>query len=740
VHLYDAANAPVRPQSPALPFWKDHFVCDGSAELMVSEGEYRYEIERGPEWSAAVKKFTAKAGEVIRIQEKLARIADLAAEGWWSGETHVHRARADVPLLMRAEDLHVASVLTWWNDSDEWQAAPPPAEPVTNFDGTRFFHVVGGEDERQGGALLFHNLKQPLRLARFPGKTREWPSSAKFLDDARNAGAFVEAEKPFWWDFPMWLARGVDAIGIANNHQQRGGMMDSEAWGRARDPVEFPSPLGNGEYSQRLYYRALNCGFRIPPIAGSASGVLPNPVGYNRAYVHCDGALTWEKWWAGLRAGRVFVTNGPLLRVTANGQLPGAVFKADGELRVKIEGRLDSRDPIAAIELVRNGVIEPITLPAEITIREGGWFLVRARADVPHTYRFACTGPWYVESSAPFQPARADAQFFLDWTHERIAQLEKALNEKQRTDAIAPWREAEKFWQQKVAPPASEARPAKNDGELRKWLQIMAWHGYTPAEMRAVLGISEDEIARAIARFDITPSVPPKGDTLHVLPYPGGRHPRIGFLDGAVNPQRETKLSIFPPWADGGYVCLDVPEAIWSNLGLTYLAHTHIDTIWTKQGVKLPQLEWQEVGGVFQIQRTLPNGIVFAVEAAPQRDHVALKMTLRNGTTETLSDLRVQMCAMLKGAHGFESQTNDNKVFEPPFAACRDVSGKRWIIHAWRPIHRAWGNAPCPCLHADPKFPDCPPGETREIHGWLSFFEGDDVRSEFRRIETTWKR
>jgi hypothetical protein len=182
-----------------------------------------------------------------------------------------------------------------------------------------------------------------------------------------------------------------------------------------------------------------------------------------------------------------------------------------------------------------------------------------------------------------------------------------------------------------------------------------------------------------------------------------------------------------------------VPEAIWSNLGLTYLAHTHIDTIWTKQGVKLPQLEWREVGGVFQIERTLPNGIGFAVEATPQRDHVALKMTLKNGTPNTLSDLRVQMCAMLKGARGFESQTNDNKIFEPPFAACRDVSGKRWIIHAWRPIHRAWGNAPCPCLHADPKFPDCPPGETREIHGWLSFFEGDDVRTEFRRIETAWE-
>lgn len=81
-----------------------------------------------------------------------------------------------------------------------------------------------------------------------------------------------------------------------------------------------------------------------------------------------------------------------------------------------------------------------------------------------------------------------------------------------------------------------------------------------------------------------------------------------------------------------------------------------------------------------------------------------------------------------------------HRIFEPPFAACRDASGKKWIIHAWQPIHRKWGNAPCPCLHAAPKFADCPPGETREIHGWFSFYEGEDVRAEFRRIDAEWKR
>lgn len=72
----------------------------------------------------------------------------------------------------------------------------------------------------------------------------------------------------------------------------------------------MPPPLGNGLWTLEIYYHALNSGLRISPSAGSASGVLPNPVGYNRAYVHIDGDFTYEKWRDGLLAGRSFVSNG----------------------------------------------------------------------------------------------------------------------------------------------------------------------------------------------------------------------------------------------------------------------------------------------------------------------------------------------------------------------------------------------------------------------------------------------
>lgn len=183
---------------------------------------------------------------------------------------------------------------------------------------------------------------------------------------------------------------------------------------------------------------------------------------------------------------------------------------------------------------------------------------------------------------------------------------------------------------------------------------------------------------------------------------------------------------------------MDVPEAIFSNLGLTYLAHTHIPTIWDKQGTKLPRLEWnRRSDGTFDIERTLPNGIVFGSRIVPAADAVSMQLWLRNGTSGKLTDLRVQNCVMLKGAAGFAAQTLTNKVFRAPYAAARSDDGRRWIITAWHPCHRSWGNEKVPCLHADPKFPVCPAGETVRLQGWLSFYEGADLDGELQRIEQT---
>lgn len=283
---------------------------------------------------------------------------------------------------------------------------------------------------------------------------------------------------------------------------------------------------------------------------------------------------------------------------------------------------------------------------------------------------------------------------------------------------------------------AVEARPAASEAELQYWLENMVrYHGFSVEETAAATGLSPEAVGEKLKAFGIKPESQKGRESLLVLPWPGGRHPRIGFLEGAILPQRETKVSVFTPWEDHDFVVVDVPEAIWSNLGLTYLAHTHIPTVFNKQGVTLKKLEWnRHDDGTLDIERVLPNGIRFGAVVRPKKDHVRMELWLKNGTPELLTDLRVQNCVMLKSASGFNEQTNDNKQSEGPYAIARSVDGNRWIITAWEPLHRTWYNARCPCLHSDPKFPDCKPGETVHLKGWLSFYEGNNIDSELRRI------
>lgn len=297
-----------------------------------------------------------------------------------------------------------------------------------------------------------------------------------------------------------------------------------------------------------------------------------------------------------------------------------------------------------------------------------------------------------------------------------------------------------------ISQDSSQYRPIRDDAELREWLiNMIVYHRFTPAEAGEVLGYDPEKVESEIRRLGVdkeSPKTRRASDPLTLLPYPGGRHPRIGFLEGAVDPQRETKFSVFTPWDPSSYVVMDLPEAIFSNLGLTYLAHTHIPTIFDEMGIKLDRMEWTEsTDGSLSLVRKLPNGITYRAWARPYPGEVRMELELTNGTKEPLSALRVQHCLMLKGAKGFEAQTNDNKRFDSPYAVVQDSGRNRWIVHAWSRPQRVWGNAPCPCLHSDPQFPDLKPGESARLIGRILFHEGPEIESVLNRLKISgWDR
>ncbi len=187
----------------------------------------------------------------------------------------------------------------------------------------------------------------------------------------------------------------------------------------------------------------------------------------------------------------------------------------------------------------------------------------------------------------------------------------------------------------------SNARAAKDDRELKYWLEnALVFHRFTPAEAGAALGLTAEEVTASVRRLGIDPdrrSERKAGGPLLVLPYPGGRHPRTGFRDGAIRPQRETKASVFAPWAGGGYAVADVPEAVWFEPAagkpeLLFLAHTHVPTFWDRRKQSLAALEWtRHKDGSLSLERTLPNKVVLSSRVRPGGEGVRMEFRVVNG-------------------------------------------------------------------------------------------------------------
>ncbi len=276
------------------------------------------------------------------------------------------------------------------------------------------------------------------------------------------------------------------------------------------------------------------------------------------------------------------------------------------------------------------------------------------------------------------------------------------------------------------------------------WVDNMAvHHGYTDEEIARVLGKDAADVPALLAAHGVRreASRGTRGAAIKVLPYPGGRHPRIGFLDGAIDPHRGTKVSIFTPWDPRSYVVVDLPEALWWNhhgrRELLCLAHTHIPTHWDKASVELDRIDWTRgADGVLEFHRRLPNGVEFGARVEPRADRVVMTLTMKNGSDRTITGLGTQVCVMLKGARGFNAQTNDNKVTVGTTVACRSDDGKRHVVTRWDD-GAVWNNGRCPCMHSNPRFPDLAPGACAVVRGELYFYDGADLEGEVRRRRTS---
>jgi hypothetical protein len=500
VHFQNGQGKPYRPAKVKGGIVAgDHIVFAEKLVLDLPNGRYSFTMEHGPEYRVMNGHFDIQNFADDSQTIELTRFCDMAQEGWFSGDLDVQQPELKIKTLMQTEDLHVTPLITWSNNKSPWDNRAPPKQAVTQFDESYFFSVMGGQWTTPGNTLRLFRLDRPVEL---PSELNAALSGDKKVSAAlgslpliplveqarREHGAWIDAGTPFARDLPIWIAAGlVDSLQVANRYLERQGAVANEAGGWPRDLASFPGPHGNGRWSQEIYYRLLNCGLRIPPTAGSGSGANNNPVGYNRVYVHTStraadksplsdtatgnngevppqGNLTWNAWWDALRAGRVSISNGPLLRTSVEGQLPGHVFKADAgqTIELAIALTLSTRDKIRYLDVLKNGRTEISVSLDEfkqaggklplLKFTESGWFVVRAVTETAPAYRYASTGPYFVEIGYQPRISRESAQFFLDWTNKRSEEI-VGVSSQDSAMGETPMKliqQAKSFWQDRL--------------------------------------------------------------------------------------------------------------------------------------------------------------------------------------------------------------------------------------------------------------------------------------------------
>lgn len=431
-----------------LLFDNGHFYCDGSTELEVPAGNYSYRAFRGPEYRTAQGGIQVAAGKTSIVKIGLERWTNPAERGWYSGENHIHANYGygqwyctpdDMALQCAGEDLRICNFMVANSDTDNvfdrefFRGRPDPASTAENilywnqeFRSTSWGHMT---------LVNLHHLVEPI----FTG--------------------FKDTTNP--WDVP------TNSDIADRTHLQRGLVNYTHGAQNANDPylgaytgksIPMDVALGkidtmdlNASYAGTipLWYRLLNCGFRVSPSAGTdvflnkISSRLP---GADRAYVRIDGDFSYAAWIDGLKAGRSFISSGPMLEFQVDGHGSGDVVQFASPRKVRISGQATSQFPLDKVEVVYNGrVVVQGKLAdgqlsgdasAEIEIPKSGWVSLRASGPIHPDHSGgpleAHAGPVYVEVDGKPAASREDAEYFLQW----IDRLSVFLRQRDRVPSL----------------------------------------------------------------------------------------------------------------------------------------------------------------------------------------------------------------------------------------------------------------------------------------------------------------
>ena len=369
---------------------------DGTCQGWLPRGEVIVDVARGFEYEPLRTAVTIEPGQ-RELTLRLKRWTDMNAQGWYSGDSHVHFVGAQgAHREAQGEDLNVVNLLQSQWGSLFTNTEDFTGQPSVSQDGRTIVYV--GQENRQHfyGHLILWGLKRPVMpwcSGEFGeaeiGSTMEITLS-DWADQARAQGATVVA--------PHFAGLNGETAALVATGRLSGVEMH-----RQSDDMHWE------------YYRSLNAGYRLPLLGGTDKMYSDVPVGLYRTYVKLgDGEeFSYESWCKNVARGRTFHSGGPIIHVSVDGHEIGDTVDLSGPGTVEVEAWAESLLPIYTLQIVHNGEVIASADSAGGTRR----LEVRERVKIEgHSWLAArCGGPDY------FGPGRASSARGPSWSSKASA-------------------------------------------------------------------------------------------------------------------------------------------------------------------------------------------------------------------------------------------------------------------------------------------------------------------------------
>ncbi len=331
---------------------------EGAFAVTIPAPGAQIEIRRGLETLPLTATLAAGARTF-----RLKRWIDMRGKGYVNGDIHAHMPiPQEAYPQMQAEDL-AAQVLLYLPDPESPLAINKYFTGKLDAGATPGCEIYVGHEiqDWQMGHLNMLGLTQLVPGYPCAGGTLEYWKSQPNWDLIRALRAVRRQNGTVFWPHMCSLPGEELPVGLAL------GLVDGVELLTWNDPTQFPNHWGPwlnsgmpmAEFpvlcSMDLYYQFLNAGFRLPIAAGTDKIGDDIPLGSNRVYARVQGQPGYESWLAAVKAGRGFVTNGPILEFEADGAAAGDVIAFQGTKRVKARVTARSILPFTTLDIVCNG-------------------------------------------------------------------------------------------------------------------------------------------------------------------------------------------------------------------------------------------------------------------------------------------------------------------------------------------------------------------------------------------------